>query len=90
MGGPEGLSSRVRAFLQIFLINFVPITMLNVLITELSLRYGQVMARLSMIKYRASVTLDFDVPMPLSVLEVGLAGGILVWNWKAHGPLAQA
>jgi hypothetical protein len=103
MGKPmEGLSS-FSLFLQIIFIIFVTIIMLNVLIAQLSLTYGNVMkfARPSMLKYRASVTLDlesllpvflrqriydsfgFDVPLPLSVSDVGPAGGIQVWEWEA-------
>ena len=101
----EGLSS-LSVFLQIIFIIFVTIIMLNVLIAQLSLTYGKVMtfARPSMLKYRASVTLDlesllplflrqrvynslgFDVPLPLSVSDVGPAGGIQVWEWESHCP----
>ena len=103
MGKPmEGLSS-MSVFLQVIFIIFVTIIMLNVLIAQLSLTYGNVMkfARPSMLKYRASVTLDlesllpvflrqriydsfgFDVPLPLSVSDVGPAGGIQVWEWES-------
>jgi hypothetical protein len=102
MGKPmEGLSS-MSVFLQVIFIIFVTIIMLNVLIAQLSLTYGNVMkfARPSMLKYRASMTLDlesllpvflrqriydsfgFDVPLPLSVSDVGPAGGIQVWEWE--------
>ena len=72
----------MSAFLQIIFIIFVTIIMLNVLMNELSFTYSysKVFARPSMLKYRAFVTLGFDVPMPLSVSDVGLAGGILVWE----------
>jgi hypothetical protein len=101
----EGLSS-LSVFLQIIFIIFVTIIMLNVLIAQLTMTYGKVMnfARPSMLKYRASVTLDlesllpvflrqrvydslgFDVPMPLSVSDVGPAGGIQVWEWETDCP----
>jgi len=101
----EGLSS-LSLFLQITFIIFVTIIMLNVLIAQLSLTYGNVMkfARPSMLKYRASVTLDlesllpiflrqrvydslgFDVPLPLSVSDVGPAGGVQVWEFEADFP----
>eukprot|EP00001_Collodictyon_triciliatum_P011895 02270_4 len=66
MGKPmEGLSS-FSLFLQIIFIIFVTIIMLNVLIAQLSLTYGNVMkfARPSMLKYRASVILDLESLLP--------------------------
>jgi hypothetical protein len=101
----EGLSS-LSHFLQITFIIFVTIIMLNVLIAQLSLTYGKVMkfARPSMLKYRASMTLDlesllpvflrqrvydslgFEVPLPLSVSDVGPAGGVQVWEFEADFP----
>jgi len=102
---PEGLSG-LTVFLLIIFFIFVTIIMLNVLIAQLSLTYGKVMnfARPSMLKYRASVTLDlesllpvslrqrvydslaFDVPLPLSVSDVGPSGGIQGWEWEAECP----
>ena len=98
--------SSLSLFLQISFIMAVTIIMLNVLIAQLSLTYGKVMtfARPSMLKYRASVCLDlesllpmsvrqhcydslgFDEPLPLSLSDVGPAGGIQDLESEADCP----